>query len=85
MYVALIEGCSISGCISLVFCIADGEVVCAREIFLGTHIYIFMVGMVEHSVYDCYAWHTYWSGREAFVLLCVIGRIHFEVLVQDAP
>ena len=61
-----------------------GEVMVAREIFLRTHIDIIMVGGVEHGVDGRSRCDTYWSGRQSFYPVCVVGRFNCQMFAGNA-
>ena len=74
----------IFGGIGQVFLISAGEVMCAREVFLGTHVDVVVLGIVQHGIYPARGGDAYGAGRKAGVEVGVVGRGRFEVGIGDA-
>ena len=58
---------------------------CPREVFLGTHVHVVVVDMVEHSVYACHRGYAYRARWQPGVTVCVVWRVDEEQLVVYAP
>ena len=83
-YSPFVEGLGIFAGVAEVLVVGLGEVVGAGEIFLGTHVVIVVVVVVEHSVYSLHRGNLYGAGREACVLVGVVGALYAEVFPVDA-
>ena len=79
-YVAAVKLLLIPFCIGLVCGIVHGKVVVAGKVLLGAHIYIIMVGRIEHIVDSRSRRHTYRARREPLDAIGIVGGRQFEAV-----
>ena len=60
------------------------KVMRAREIFLGAHVEIVVLGIVQDAFQPLVGGDTDRTRRKTGMLISVIGGIHFQMLVKDA-
>lgn len=84
LYSSAIECLLIAPCIGIVLRECSGEVVIAREILFGTHIYIVVLGWIEYTLYACYAGYAYGAWRQSCILVCIVWGVYGEVSEEYA-
>ncbi len=84
LYVTAVKLLLIPFCIGLVCGIVHGKVVVAGKVLLGTHIYIIMVGRIEHIVDSCTRRHTYRARRQSLDAIGIVRGRHLEVFAPDS-
>ena len=52
----------------------------AAEVFLGAHINVVVLGVVQDTFQALVGWYTDGTWRKAGMLVSIIRRIHFQVL-----
>ena len=70
--------------IGIVLAEALGEVVAARKIHLRTHVQVIVLLVVQHALKRLLGGYAYRAGRQACVLVCVLGRLNGKVAVEYA-
>ena len=58
--------------------VGTSEIVGSAEVFLGTHIYIVVVHVVEYSVNTCYRWYANRARRQSRVLVSVVWTVDVQ-------
>ena len=66
------------------FGISTGKVVGTGEVFLGAHVDIAVLLVVEHRINGLDGRNAYRPWRQPFVLLCIVGALYFQMLIVDA-
>ena len=61
-----------------------GKVVGAGEIFLGAHIEVVVLGIVQDAFQPLVGGDTDRTRRKAGILIRIVRRIYFQVSVEDA-
>ena len=64
--------------------ISDRKVMSAGEIFLGTHVEVIVLGVVQDAFQSLVRRYTDRARRKSGILVSVVRRICFQVLVKDA-
>ena len=63
---------------------SDRKVVGTGEIFLGAHVEVIVLGIVQDAFQSLIGGDTDRTRRKTGMLISVIGGIHFQMLVKDA-
>ena len=79
-----IEGFPVAPCVAVVLGERRGEVVRAGEVFLGAHVEVVVLGVVEHGFQSCDACDADGAWGQSFYAVGVVGTFCLEVDVQDA-
>ena len=81
-YASLIEGVDIPACIGEMVAVVDGEVMGAREVFLGTHVDVVVVLVVEDGIDACDGGDADGTWRQSGYSVGIVGRGGLQVYVE---
>ena len=63
---------------------SDRKVVGTGEIFLGAHVEVVVLGIVQDAFQSLVGGDTDRTRRKTCMLIRIVRRIHFQVSVEDA-